>query len=367
MKSKNRLIRFFIALYIGVILNFSLSASATNKEEIASLYLKTQETFVSLPYSGELIFRRYHDGKESSSTIRIVQKSDREKYVEVVSPESIKGFVFLNKKDGFWQSPFDDELKEKFKHSKDSLPWHIIFKHPEHYSSDRKSLLLKNYGFKSKNGRKIAGHHTQKIYVIPEHKYRFSIHMWIESDTNMLLKQTMVDCDDKLRETYFFKEIKINDISNEFFSTKGLELVRKYDKDKEEKEDDPPLNFQPLKIEWLPRGFVFFDQNRWQRDKNIIINHTVYSDGLARLSIFQRKQSEKEMKEQKDKHEDEIKLLERHGRSIYFCEKEGLRIYALGDLPSEAITYTLKKILRQPKRHDDKNWGKCGEEDHQKK
>lgn len=366
MISKNKLINFFIILNIGVIWNFSINASATNEEEIASLYFKIQETFVSHPYSGDLIFHRYHDGKESSSTIRIVQKSDREKYVRVITPESIKGLVFLNKKEGFWQSKFDDELKEKFKHSKDSLPWHIIFKHPEQYTEERKSLLLKNYDFKLKNGRKIAGHHTQKIYVIPEHRYRFSIHLWIESNTNMLLKQAMFDCDNKLKETFFFKEIKINDISDEFFSTEGLELVRKYDKDEEEKEDDPPLNFQPLKIEWLPRGFVFLDQNRWKRDKNIIINHAVYSDGLARLSIFQRKQSEKEINEQKDILEDGIKLLERHGRSIYFCEKEGLRIFALGDLPSEAITYTLKKILWQPEHEDDKDWGNCGEKDHDK-
>ena len=206
--------------------------------------------------------------------------------------------MVLRTQDEIWISPPKKEDSEKKEKEVEPIPWQMqIFggQGPEFRDFD---LVRKNYSFKKKQSETIAGHDTIHIKVLPKYRYRPSFEFWIDAATKMRLKYVRYRRKNEIWESFIFQKVKYNPtIPPDIFSTDGLELDKHFPQWGDRKEDPIKLDFSPFQPRRLPEGF----EKRFERTfkgRNGITHFSFYSDGLAKLTLNQRKQTEEEKKKE---------------------------------------------------------------------
>ncbi len=133
--------------------------------------------------------------------------------------------------------------------------------------------------------KRVAGRETIGVAIVPRDNYRYGYRLWIDRETFMPLLSDSVDTDGKLIETLQFTSIEYNPV----FSATAFE---------------PTLNTQDFN--WIkpagysgkqrlsnstwhatkvPNGFSL-SVSRVEGDGETRVEHHVYSDGLATVSVF---------------------------------------------------------------------------------
>jgi len=346
-----------VALLLSAFISPARCETAS-QEELARLYQQSFVLFQSLPYEGAYSYFRSTPDGDRNTVVNVRQRSSQERKYEIVFPEFLRGLVMFINSDGFWGTSLSEDEKKKFDKDLHFLPWNFFFPRNDPNKETKLKFLLDNYSLSmEENKEQVAERKTFLIRIDPQNRFRHSYLIYLDDETKFLLKQVIMDEEKKALEKMEFQRIRFDEkIAQEPLSTENLVLIHPYRKEdrkeekKEEKQEEkkPSLNFTPLKVEWLPRSFQKIDEFiRGDDEKQTL--HTLYSDGLAELSIFQRKQTKEEKEEQeKEKRGDQVKLWEWRGRAIFFCDKSGLRITAIGDLPNNALSRTLNQIKPQP-------------------
>lgn len=142
-------------------------------------------------------------------------------------------------------------------------------------------------------GERIAGRHTRLVTVDPRDTFRYGYRLWLDRDTDLLLKSELVDENGDVAEQLVYTNIALpesipDELLEPEISGDGYTWYR--DKDGESPTDSGESraavepSWYPM---WLPEGFSMSDHARdpilESRDP---VEHLVYSDGLASLSVF---------------------------------------------------------------------------------
>ncbi len=133
--------------------------------------------------------------------------------------------------------------------------------------------------------RRVAGRETVGLAIVPRDQYRYGYRLWLDRETSMPLMSDSVDQSGKLIETLQFTAIE-------------------YDPDFGESAFQPTLNTQDFNwikpagessrqglstTTWhaddVPKGFTL-SVSRVEGDGQTRVEHYVYSDGLATVSVF---------------------------------------------------------------------------------
>lgn len=156
---------------------------------------------------------------------------------------------------------------------------------------------LDNYYELSLAGKyRVAGEPTQKILIRPRDKLRYGHALWVHEKTGLLLKTNLLNENNKPVEQFMFTQIIFldavpeealqSDINKENFTWYEAKNAQVVDEDKQD---------SSWQVTAMPPGFKQ-DMTRMHRLPTSImpVEHRVYSDGLASVSVFIEKSDEQD-------------------------------------------------------------------------
>ncbi|AFJ01602.1 Sigma factor RpoE negative regulatory protein RseB precursor [Methylophaga frappieri] len=137
---------------------------------------------------------------------------------------------------------------------------------------------------------RVAGRQSQVLAITPVDDYRYGYRMWVDIETDLLLKSELLSETKAVLETFSFSSIDTQTpIEDHQFKaqTGGHEMIWY------QSEPGTPLDTSSDKLisnwqaNWLPEGFsLVAAQNRLRANNGAYVEQRVYSDGLSAVSVF---------------------------------------------------------------------------------
>lgn len=190
--------------------------------------------------------------------------------------------------------------------------------------------LSEYYDFQLAAVERVAGRDARKLVIEPRDRYRYGYHLWIETETGLLLKSELLDENGQPVEQFMFTEI-------EFLGEVPQDLLQPSIVGQEYTWYEPRAQVaeaQPVSEDWvvsrLPNGFEL-DMHR----KGLLstsskpVEHIIYSDGLSSVSVF--------IEDKADAVHD-LQGTSRMGAvNAYGRELDGHHITVMGEVPAGTI------------------------------
>lgn len=195
--------------------------------------------------------------------------------------------------------------------------------------------LAKYYKVRMGKSGRIADRGAQEILVVPRDEYRYGYDLWADRKTGLLLKAVLLDGRNRPIEQYLFTDVEIGTyIPPEDLEavTPKKDLVWYGDAQSgdagSETGEMPALNWV---IEHVPAGFMLTRKiKRLSPMRNKMLEHYVYSDGLAAVSVFVEKIQ--------DESSARLNGVNRMGAAHAFGrEINGHQITVVGEVPSKTV------------------------------
>jgi sigma-E factor negative regulatory protein RseB len=186
------------------------------------------------------------------------------------------------------------------------------------------------YELKMGGKLKIAGHVGQKLSIVPVDQYRYGYNLWQEIQSGMLLRWELTDSNGKVLSKLIFTELKMgSEVDAEELgvaSSKGSMMPGIA-------ADEPGRHTIQLLPKWqpekIPVGFRLASHRFQKTGKLSSLEHLVYSDGIAAVSIY--------VETGQDKPELDSGL-SKMGATHFFTRVEGSEnITVLGDVPAVTV------------------------------
>jgi sigma-E factor negative regulatory protein RseB len=137
---------------------------------------------------------------------------------------------------------------------------------------------------------RIAGRKAQELVIKPNDQYRYGYRLWVDADTDLLLKSELVGNEGDVLETFAFSSLNTDvHIPEHKFEPQmsGEEMTW------HRSEPEQPLNTanqsqqSQWRAQWLPEGFAQVAyQTRLRASNGADVEQRVYSDGLSSVSVF---------------------------------------------------------------------------------
>ncbi|MGI6455603.1 MAG: sigma-E factor regulatory protein RseB domain-containing protein [bacterium] len=345
----NRFFTIGIILFLFQIHLPDVSGTEFNQESIKQLLQESVQVSISVPYRGVITYKRVNDEENWSIQFEILRTAPNIKKITLLEPRSVKGIVLLQNQEGIWITPINQDMKERIESERRSFLWEWLFHSRESIGFEDLSALMNNYHVTVKQNASVADQDAYMVAINPKYQRRPALRLHIDKQTKMQLKYERLDRHGNPLESFQFNSIEYHPAYEEHeLSTDGMEA--KY---KEPDFPDPPkniaLDFTPFTTECLPDGFQKIKETHWQGRERTIL-HTLYSDGLARMSVIQRKLGAEEIKKSLENPEPDdkpvVKKYERQGRTVFFRELDGVKIAIVGDVSSREIIRALTNMSR---------------------
>ena len=184
---------------------------------------------------------------------------------------------------------------------------------------------------------RVAGRPAQPLGIQPRDGFRYGYRLWADHETGLLLKADLMDGKGKVLEQFMFTQIQVGAVPASALQPdnpgKGMTWYR---------EGDAASSAAPGGKPWtaahLPKGFKLTRQV-WRmvpmRQKKV--EHLVYSDGLATVSVFV---------EQIDPNtKPGMEGLSNMGAvHAYVMRADGHQVTTVGEVPAETVTLIAKSV-----------------------
>jgi sigma-E factor negative regulatory protein RseB len=147
------------------------------------------------------------------------------------------------------------------------------------------STLGKNYKIRTGKDGRVAGRKAHSVIIRPRDGYRYGYELWADAETSLLLKASLLDDRGTMIEQYMFTQLSIG----KPLTSAQLEPQNPGKNFVWHKPDDEPA--VAVESGWhaqqLPAGYTLSARMmRRLPDRKQPVEHLVYSDGLAVVSVF---------------------------------------------------------------------------------
>ncbi len=319
-----------VVLFLVIrVVSASTGTGAGAGESAERLLLKMSEAARTLNYQGTFIYQ-YGD---QIDTMRVFHKVENGKTSErLVSLNGAAREVIRNRREVECYLP--DEKSVLVEHrSLGMRNFPAVVPQSLH-------RLEKYYIIEPGNSGRVADHEVKAVIIRPRDSYRYGYQLWADRKTNLLLKSTLFDDRSQVVERFMFTNVKIG----EFIPDVALK-PRKPGKGtvwyREGSGVVEPINGKlDWKVEQLPPGFVLaLRMVRNTARRKIHVEHFVYSDGLAVVSVFVQKIGA-------GPSPDRIKGLTHVGAVHVFGKVVGdYQITVVGEVPAKTIDMIGKSVV----------------------
>jgi sigma-E factor negative regulatory protein RseB len=152
------------------------------------------------------------------------------------------------------------------------------------------SEIAHNYQFELIGRDRIAGRRAWVIGVLPRTAFRYGYRFWIDAENRLLLRSEVVNSSGTILEQILFTQLSLPaDIADELLEPAvNSENFTTFDKSKSTESLSLELPVaQKWLVQWVPEGF---SQREYKIQRlsasDSPVEHIVYSDGLATISVF---------------------------------------------------------------------------------
>ncbi|MCP4047314.1 MAG: hypothetical protein GY732_15160 [Gammaproteobacteria bacterium] len=143
-------------------------------------------------------------------------------------------------------------------------------------------------GYQLQTGGKarIAGHSARRVSILPEDRFRYGYHFWLEEQTGLLLKWVLVDARQMPLAKLIFTDfaigsaVDLDELESDSRAEDFVEMKTFSPKETVVTQSSP--RWQPTK---LPPGFNLASYSHKSGAEGVY-EHMVYSDGLAAVSVY---------------------------------------------------------------------------------
>jgi len=234
-----------------------------------------------LNYSGSFVYQHEHN----METSRITHLSDsRGEFEKLVMLDGHRRQVFRNNDEVYCFLADDKTVMVDKRHSKRTFPALL---------STQLADLNQYYDIKFGDQERVAGRDSQVIVLTPKDAYRYGHRFWSDKQTGLLLKASIWNDQNELVDQFFFSDIKIGGTINPKEvkpMLRGKKLVRSTGEGMDQQVPIDP----GWSISGAPPGFKhMMAVKRILPGAHMPVNHIVFSDGLAAVSVFIEPASEK--------------------------------------------------------------------------
>ena len=149
---------------------------------------------------------------------------------------------------------------------------------------DSLAVLKKNYQIQSGGSWRVAGRAALAAQIKPRDAYRYGYVLWADKSTGLLLKASLIDGDGNVIEQYMFTQISIgraipdSELAPQHFARSTVARAG---------DGQPPVSTRRWEAAKLPPGYTLSAHMRRKLPaRQQAVEHLVYSDGLAVVSVF---------------------------------------------------------------------------------
>jgi sigma-E factor negative regulatory protein RseB len=150
--------------------------------------------------------------------------------------------------------------------------------------------LDKNYAISLGQSARVVDRSAQGVTISPRDTYRYGYQLWADKETGLLLKASLVDDKGQVIEQFMFTSVDLGGtIPDSAFEPR--DDGKNYVWYREDKDSAPSAS---AKKQWtvkrLPPGFTLsMHMTRMIPNRKTPVEHMIYSDGLAVVSVFVEK------------------------------------------------------------------------------
>lgn len=154
---------------------------------------------------------------------------------------------------------------------------------------DNLDRLRHYYDIRILNSERIAGLKARKISIVPRDEYRYGQNIWLAEDTGLLLRTAVVDEKGQMVEQVMFTSLELRDsIPSEMLESQTENPAKVVELPAKPEEPAKPVDKNVYwKVADLPPGFKQdMERQHYLPHKSQPVEHHLYSDGLASVSVF---------------------------------------------------------------------------------
>ncbi|MEZ5462179.1 MucB/RseB C-terminal domain-containing protein [Dokdonella sp.] len=196
--------------------------------------------------------------------------------------------------------------------------------------------LEANYRLTIVGTDRVAGYDADVVDVEARDSWRYGYRLWLDRNSRLLLRSMVLDSERRILEQFMFVALQIGPLPDE---TELIPSQRELLTTRSAQADDWVLQ---RKSEWVvtqpPPGFTFSSVRRSRQLAADAVEHLVYSDGLANISIY-LEPSQGEILES-------ATLNERGPLNILAVTRNEWRITAVGDVPATTLSAIVGSLRR---------------------
>jgi sigma-E factor negative regulatory protein RseB len=148
--------------------------------------------------------------------------------------------------------------------------------------------LDENYLIQLGKSGRVAGRAAQQVLIRPRDSFRYGYHLWADRDTGLLLMADLVDDKDRMLEQFVFTQVNIGgNIPSTALAPQTERAGMVWHRDSGEQTSSSETSWIATR---LPKGFKLSTQmKREVPARKKPVEHLVYSDGMATVSVFVEK------------------------------------------------------------------------------
>ncbi len=156
--------------------------------------------------------------------------------------------------------------------------------------------LAEHYDFAFDADDRVAGRHAEVVRITPRGPDRYGYRLWIDAESNLLLKSVILARDEQPLEQVQFTQIQIGHYIPDDVLAAEMDGIGYTWYANEEDASGAFAGSAPggeWTVAWLPEGFEMKNsQVTHTTTSKMPVSHLVYSDGLAIVSVFVEKLTE---------------------------------------------------------------------------
>lgn len=193
------------------------------------------------------------------------------------------------------------------------------------------------YDFQIAGTDRVLGRDTWIVNIIPRDDFRYGYQLWIDKDSKLSLKTQLKTLQGVTLEQILFTELEILDhmpdeMMKPSVSGSGYTWYNHTYEKKDTRVTDARWN-----VKWMPVGFSMSNMEQQTiAASDTPVDHMIYSDGLATVSVFVEKIANQPVVEPGPSH--------MGGVNTFATVAEGFQVTAVGEVPLATVEQMAKSV-----------------------
>jgi sigma-E factor negative regulatory protein RseB len=190
--------------------------------------------------------------------------------------------------------------------------------------------LKTSYVARLSGTERVGGREVQIIHLVPRDRYRYGYQFSVDRESGLLLKSIMLDEQGAILEQVAFNQLQLIDAGDLNWFRPQIENGKTYEVQPEETVTPVTVEGDVWIMAQLPTGYRKVDQVRRNvPGKRHPVNHLVFSDGLASVSLFIEPLANNAVSKQGH--------MVQGATNLYAVAQEGYQIIVVGEVPEATV------------------------------